>query len=678
MNIRRRIQLNNLLLGSMVVFAGISSLVTTTDLVARIDHVAGAGTQTLQAASAGAQNVEAALLSVERIVAEVDVADSRERLEAARVAMRSARDRLGAAGLLRTEAAVRLGEVSDRHQRELDELLVLHERITQTRRALRAHCDCLEAATARIQDVCDLLVERGLDSALVQKTFSEDLERLLALRDDASLSLVALLRQYYWIAKLDGGADVADVRDHLDERIDDHAAAMERVLLTREIRVNPLAAEVTSMLRDHASLLRGYLDLVTAFRQSRQDYLAGSVVLRRAFQEVLVQSESRIAGLREEAAAQGASARRSQQVTIAVAILLATAVGWALARRLQRRFAVVQARVDEIASGDGDLTARLETTDRDEFGMLCRGFNAFLDKLQALVRDVGEKAAEVAAASCQLEDTADTLAGGAARSSDHSAEVAAASQEAAVCVSAAERDSEAMRAQVATVFAAIEQMTASITRIADTADSGVRSADEAAEFARQGAERMAQLERSAQQIDAVVTTIEELAAQTNLLALNATIEAARAGEAGRGFAVVAGEVKALAQATASATVDIRALSERIRASNADSVQTMTRIDSTVALMRDNTRGLAIVVGEQRSSANEIAVAMGASLQSVDAVAHNLRQASSASRCVSTRMGDLDAGAKTTSHGASQTKDAGRSLSALASELQERLMQFRVR
>lgn len=116
--------------------------------------------------------------------------------------------------------------------------------------------------------------------------------------------------------------------------------------------------------------------------------------------------------------------------------------------------------------------------------------------------------------------------------------------------------------------ASLEQMTATVRQNADNAEQANQLARSSRQTAEQGGaivaeavEAMVDIDRSSRQIADIITTIDEIAFQTNLLALNAAVEAARAGEQGRGFAVVAGEVRCLAQRSATAAREIKVLIE---------------------------------------------------------------------------------------------------------------------
>jgi len=152
------------------------------------------------------------------------------------------------------------------------------------------------------------------------------------------------------------------------------------------------------------------------------------------------------------------------------------------------------------------------------------------------------------------------------------------------------------------ISAAVEEMSATINEIAaasndasNLADSTQRSAQQGAAAVDTGIERMnhvstkvdgltkqaESLAVASEQIGQILAVIQAIAKQTNLLALNATIEAARAGEAGKGFAVVAGEVKTLANQTASATEDIQTQMNSIRSVMEQLTGAMSEIQSVV-------------------------------------------------------------------------------------------------
>jgi methyl-accepting chemotaxis protein len=139
-------------------------------------------------------------------------------------------------------------------------------------------------------------------------------------------------------------------------------------------------------------------------------------------------------------------------------------------------------------------------------------------------------------------------------------------QEIAIAAGDLSRRTEQQAAGLDETASALDQITTTVRKTADGAQHArqvVAAAREDAtrggEVVRRAVEAMGKIETSSQQINRIIGVIDEIAFQTNLLALNAGVEAARAGETGRGFAVVASEVRALAQRSAEAAKEIKAL-----------------------------------------------------------------------------------------------------------------------
>ena len=148
---------------------------------------------------------------------------------------------------------------------------------------------------------------------------------------------------------------------------------------------------------------------------------------------------------------------------------------------------------------------------------------------------------------------------------------------------------EAQAVSLEQTASAMEELSSTVSHTADTAEQVSGDSAQGAEVARRGGQAVQQvgqamqaIERSSRQVGEIISVIEGIAFQTNLLALNAAVEAARAGEQGRGFAVVAGEVRALAQRSASAAKEIRALIGASAAQVEDGSRQMVDAGKTIA------------------------------------------------------------------------------------------------
>ena len=169
----------------------------------------------------------------------------------------------------------------------------------------------------------------------------------------------------------------------------------------------------------------------------------------------------------------------------------------------------------------------------------------------------------------------------------------------------------------------MEEVTTMVRRTADSTDraravAGAAQADAAkgGEVIRRAVEAMSAIEKSSQQITQIIGVIDEIAFQTNLLALNAGVEAARAGDAGRGFAVVASEVRALAQRSASAAKEIKALISTSTGQVSQGVALVAETGQSLQRIVDQVTEINRVVAEIAASAKEQAVAVVSVNQSI--------------------------------------------------------------
>ena len=231
----------------------------------------------------------------------------------------------------------------------------------------------------------------------------------------------------------------------------------------------------------------------------------------------------------------------------------------------------VKFAIDNLAAGlaklaEGDISFRLHQSFVESLDSVRLDFNQSAEKLQAALINVAQNARGIDAGANEIKSAAGDLAKRTEQQAAAVEETAAALEEITTTVKDSTRRAQEVGALVSRAKAGAEQ-----------SGNVVRSAVVA----------MEQIARSANEINNIIGVIDEIAFQTNLLALNAGVEAARAGDAGKGFAVVAQEVRELAQRSANAAKEIKAL---ITASN-------QHVQQGVQLVGDTGRALETIVAE---------------------------------------------------------------------------------
>jgi len=359
-------------------------------------------------------------------------------------------------------------------------------------------------------------------------------------------------------------------------------------------------------------------------------------------------------------------------------LVLGLAGGWYAAGALSRPLENIQDRMRDIATGEGDLTARLEILSQDEIGQLASLFNTFIANLQAMMGEIQQDSQTLAAASRELRSVSGYMSDGSGALSERATLVASATEELSVTASGVAAGMDQATSTLSTVTEATSQMRATISEIAQTSEHVRTITQEAASQADTISAAMEELGRSAREIGKVTETITNISSQTNLLALNATIEAARAGAAGKGFAVVANEIKGLAQQTATATDDIKARITAIQHSTIDSVANIAQISGVIRNINDLVGSIAGAIEEQSTVTQGITFNLIEASRGVENANEQMGQTSQVIQGIARDTADINGASTTIKEGSGQVKTHGDELSRLAERIDTMVRRFRVR
>lgn len=277
-----------------------------------------------------------------------------------------------------------------------------------------------------------------------------------------------------------------------------------------------------------------------------------------------------------------ATLRNNALVFGILGILVSIVVMTLLIRALLRPLGELNLAIQDVATGEGDLTKRITPSNTPEFAELAQGFNQFASSLQDRIT--------------QLKSLGDSVVASGAET-----------------ITSSRQSSQAMQDQLKELemlATAIHEMSLASNEVAENAQRASESAHEVDRTTIEGSavvsdtaksidalsdridqavEQVKGLEHATSNIETILAVINEIADQTNLLALNAAIEAARAGESGRGFAVVADEVRTLAQRTQESTTEIRGMIEQLQNGSAAVSHAMTESRNTAVKAVENAK-----------------------------------------------------------------------------------------
>ncbi len=319
--------------------------------------------------------------------------------------------------------------------------------------------------------------------------------------------------------------------------------------------------------------------------------------------------------------------------------------------------------VNDLATGERDLTKRIAVIGNDEMSRLAQQFNAFIGRLHNVIGRSMNTANQVASSSAELSKFSSKMASGAGEQSSQVSQVAAAMNELNTTVNEVAKNTQ-------TVADPAKEASDIAEEGGRTVLSGISGLRQVAASVESSAKIISELGEKAASIGEIISLIEDIADQTNLLALNAAIEAARAGEQGRGFAVVADEVRKLAERTTKATKEISDVIKSLQDKTKDAVGIMEHGVKEAQEAQGFANRMSGVLDRIVTSTKNVSDTIGQ-------IATAVEEQSSATEDVSRNVEKISLITQETAKNAKKTSDAGGELNRLSDDLIKEVGSFKM-